>query len=1003
MTLLRSRLRPLLTWLLIGGVLVAIATVVAARRADRLRRADLLQQTRMVAAAICSDQAAALTGTPADTTTPAYRFYKTHLAQIRQTYHHCRFAYLMARRPDGTIIFLVDGEPDESPDCSPPGQVYAEATPALQKAFANAQAVVEGPVSDQWGTWVSAVAPVPVPDAPWPILLGLDVDVRHWRLVAAAYAAIPTLLAAVAILFGLLAVALIRNRQTLRIRQRDLEASEKRYAELAAQSRTVIWEVDVQGLYTFVSAVVETAWGYRPEDLVGQKHFYDLHPEPGREEFRQTAFAVFARQGAFVDLINPVQGRDGQIHWVLTSGLPLLDAAGNFRGYRGSDLDITARKLAEEARQKSEQILGTLFESMGEMLVLHELVCDESGRAVDYRLTDCNAAFSRITGIRKEEAIGQLATTVYKTPAAPFLDEYARVVRSGTPMQFETWYAPLEKWFLVFAMPLGSNQFATLTADLTARHHAEEQVRQLLAESNRARQALLGILEDHQRAEASFKRLATAIEQSAESIVVTDAQGIIQYVNPAFEAVTGYTRTEAVGQNPRLLKSGQQDAAFYRPMWETLAGGKTWRGRFVNRRKNGTLYTEDAVISPVTDAAGKIVNYVAVKHDITEHLRLETQLRQSQKLESVGRLAGGVAHDFNNMLTVVLGHVGMASERSDLAPEIRSHLEAITQAVQRSADLTRQLLAFARKQPIAPRILDLNQTVTGMLNMLKRLLGENIQLQWQPAPRLWPIRMDLSQLDQILVNLCVNARDAITGVGTIRIATEVVTLTAADCTGQTDAIPGEFVRLTVQDSGCGMDAETLAHIFEPFFTTKQTGTGTGLGLSTVYGIVRQNNGFIDVRSHPGEGTLFHIHLPRHEAPSAAVEAQSAAPILPKGSENLLLVEDDYGILQITLQILEGLGYTVQAANTPEEAIRLAEVQPQRIDLLISDVVMPGMNGRDLARQILDRHPEAKVLFISGYPAEIIARDGILNPGVQFIPKPFSKAALAFKIREVLTG
>ena len=365
------------------------------------------------------------------------------------------------------------------------------------------------------------------------------------------------------------------------------------------------------------------------------------------------------------------------------------------------------------------------------------------------------------------------------------------------------------------------------------------------------------------RAEAERKRLMAAIEQAGEVIVMTDAQGIIQFVNPAFERMTGYSREEAVGQNPRILKSGKQDELFYRNLWETISGGRTWAGRMVNKRKDGTLYTEEATISPVRDASGRIVNYVAVKRDITEHLRLAAQFQQAQKMESVGRLAGGVAHDFNNMLGVILGHAELALEQVDPAQPLHADLEEIRKAAERSADLTRQLLAFARKQTVAPKVLDLNETVEGMLKMLRRLIGEDIDLAWLPGADLWPVKMDPSQIDQILANLCVNARDAIAGVGKVTIETGNGAFDEDYCADHAGFVPGEYVLLAVSDDGCGMDKETLAHIFEPFFTTKEMGKGTGLGLATVYGIVKQNNGFINVYSEPGQGTTFKIYLPRH--------------------------------------------------------------------------------------------------------------------------------------------
>jgi two-component system, cell cycle sensor histidine kinase and response regulator CckA len=478
---------------------------------------------------------------------------------------------------------------------------------------------------------------------------------------------------------------------------------------------------------------------------------------------------------------------------------------------------------------------------------------------------------------------------------------------------------------------------------------------------------------------------------------------LIQYVNQAFETVTGYTREEVRGQNPRILKSGNQDESFYRDMWATLTGGNTFHGRMINKRKDGSLYTEDATISPVRDAAGHIVNYVAVKRDVTAHIQLENQLRQAQKMESVGRLAGGVAHDYNNMLSVILGYTEMAIEQVETTDPLYVDLKEVYNAGKRSMDITGQLLAFARKQLIAPKVLDLNETLEEMLKILRRLIGEDIHLEWHPQARLWPVKMDPSQIDQILANLCVNARDAIADVGKITIETENITFDADYCENHVGFIPGDFVMLAVSDNGCGMDKETLANLFEPFFTTKEMGKGTGLGLATVYGIVKQNNGFINVYSEPGQGTTFKIYLPRHAGEIEETFLESAAELLLGMGEIVLLVEDEPIIIKMGKMMLENLGYQVLTAETPGRAFDLAAEHIGKIDLLMTDVVMPEMNGRDLAEKLQALYPDLKVLFMSGYTANVIAHHGVLDADVHFIQKPFSMKKLSVKVREALEG
>ena len=505
----------------------------------------------------------------------------------------------------------------------------------------------------------------------------------------------------------------------------------------------------------------------------------------------------------------------------------------------------------------------------------------------------------------------------------------------------------------------------------------------------------------NKKAKAERNRLMAAIEQAGEAIVITDVLGTINYVNPAFERTTGFSVTEAIGKNSRILKSGKQDEIFYRNLWETISGGKTWAGRIVNKRKDGTLYTEETTISPVRDVSGQIVNYVSVKRDITDNLKLAAQFLQAQKMEAVGLLAGGVAHDYNNMLSVILGYTELALNSVDPALPLHTELEEIYKAAMRSTEITRQLLAFARKQTIIPVALDLNKNVESMIKMLRRLTGEDINLSWLPGKNLYSVNMDPVQVDQILANLCVNARDAIDDVGKVIIETGNVVIDEMYCSHHSGFIAGEFAVLTVSDDGCGMDKETLEQIFEPFYTSKGLGHGTGLGLSTVYGIVKQNNGFINVYSEPAIGTTFKIYFPRYTGTAAVTHQEKSTEIPLSSGETIMVVEDDAALMTMIKMMLDRLGYSVLIAGTPNEAILLAKEQSSEIHLLITDVVMPGMNGRDLAGLMHSLYPELKTLFMSGYTADVIADRGVLNEGVHFMQKPFNLKMLAEKVREAI--
>ncbi|MBF0503010.1 MAG: PAS domain S-box protein [Candidatus Riflebacteria bacterium] len=501
--------------------------------------------------------------------------------------------------------------------------------------------------------------------------------------------------------------------------------------------------------------------------------------------------------------------------------------------------------------------------------------------------------------------------------------------------------------------------------------------------------------------EAERKRLMAAIEQTGEAIVITDSKGVIQFVNPAFEKTTGFNRMEAVGHNSSILKSGKQDELFYRNLWDAISSGTTWSGCMVNKRKDGTLYTEEMTISPVLDTSGHIVNYVAVKRDITAHLRLMDQFQQTHKMEAVGLLAGGVAHDFNNMLTVILGYSELALMKADPTQTLHADIEEIIKAAKRSSEITRQLLAFARKQIIKPVVFDLNRAVESMLNMIRRLIGENISLEWLPEGSPCLIRMDEAQVDQILANLCVNARDAISDVGKVTIKTETAVFDEDYCIDHAEFAAGKYAMLEVSDNGFGMDKETLDQIFEPFFTRKGLGRGTGLGLSVVYGIVKQNSGFIKVSSEQGKGTTFKIYLPL--STDKGIDApQEIAEAMPLGrGETVLVVEDEPGILKLCNMMLHQLGYKVITAATPDNAIRLATEYVGKIDILITDIIMPEMNGRNLAARIQSLFPGIKVLFMSGYTADVITQRGVLEGDINFILKPFSMRELAIKVRDVM--
>lgn len=515
--------------------------------------------------------------------------------------------------------------------------------------------------------------------------------------------------------------------------------------------------------------------------------------------------------------------------------------------------------------------------------------------------------------------------------------------------------------------------------------------------------------QDRKRAEEALAqsdiKMRCILDSVDEAFIVIDRDYRILSANKAFcnfsdrreDQIIGRLCHEFVRHSAQPCFASGQEC----PVKRTFETGTGHAAFHTHKNAYGTQYHLEIKAYPMVDTSGAISAVIETINDVTEKRKLQEQLVQSQKLESIARLAGGIAHDFNNMLSIIIGHAELAMGQMNPSQPHFENLREIRKAGEHSATLVRQLLAFARKQTIAPKVLDLNETVAGMLNMLRPLIGEDIDLVWQPTEAVWPVKIDPSQIDQILANLCLNARDAIDNVGRITIKTSTVTVDPNFCDLHPEFVPGEYVSLTVSDNGCGMDQQTMRKIFEPFFTTKEVGRGTGLGLATVYGIVKQNGGIINVNSTPGRGTTFRLYLPRHAVAVMEARKHDRAVPTPGGHETILLAEDESSILAMAELMLEKLGYRVLPAATPSEALRLAREHHEKIRLLIVDVIMPEMNGRDLAKQVEALSPEMACLFMSGHSGDIIAHHGMLDEKVHFIQKPFSMQDLAAKVRQVL--
>ena len=507
--------------------------------------------------------------------------------------------------------------------------------------------------------------------------------------------------------------------------------------------------------------------------------------------------------------------------------------------------------------------------------------------------------------------------------------------------------------------------------------------------------------EDEQRhSEAERSLLVAAIEQATEIVIITDVRGAIQYVNPAFERITGYARAEVAGRTPRVLKSGRQDQDFYEGLWAMVLAGGVWQGRMTNRRKDGTLYEQQTTISPVRDPGGAVTSLVAVARDVTRETAIEGQLRQVQKMEELGRLAGGVAHDFNNLLTAIIGSAELVL--ADLAPgaPVLQDVQNIQTAARRGADLTQKLLAVSRRQRLATRTLALGEAATDFARLVRRLLREDIELVVRAASPGPSIRGDPGAIDQILMNLVTNARDAISGSGTIAIAVEAVTLGRDDCELLGAGSPGAWVVLSVSDTGSGMTEDVRQRLYEPFFTTKEPGAGTGLGMAVLFGLVQDHGGFVTVDSALGEGTTVRVHFPARASATPGEPGETAAA-LPRGTETLLIVEDEEALRAFARRALEKHGYRVLTAANGLDALDVLSAEGRSVALVVSDMVMPRMGGPQLERAMRERGHVAPVLFTSGYAARTADEQRLRDGGVPFLAKPWTVADLLRAVREVL--
>jgi PAS domain S-box-containing protein len=625
-------------------------------------------------------------------------------------------------------------------------------------------------------------------------------------------------------------------------------------------------------------------------------------------------------------------------------------------------------------------VLVDLLEGFPSLIAIH---------GIDHRIYWVNKAYCDAMGLSPEEIKGRKCCEIAERSSPPPNCPIMRVFESGQPCGGEVIYfknkPPLKthaSWYLK-ASPVKDSDgnvigAISITEDVTSHKKTEHQLYK----------------------EKDF--ISDIVETSQDWIWAIDLQSVHTYSNAAAEKILGYSQDEFIGKPFSESMHPEDLAKIQIELPRLIKEKKGWQNLTIRwKHKDDSWRTLESSAVPILDSQGDITGFRGVDRDVTERNKLTAQLLQAHKMESVGRLAGGVAHDFNNMLGVILGYSEMAFKQMDSSHPAQASLKEIQKAAQRSADLTRQLLAFARKQVVEPKVLQLNDAMDRALNFLKRLIGEHINLVWLPGKKLWPVKMDPNQVDQILANLCINARDAIEGVGKITIETGNYIVDKAYCLDKPGMVPGEYAVLSVTDTGHGIEKKIVNKIFEPFFTTKPQGKGTGLGLSTVYGIVKQNNGFIYASSDLGEYTTFRVYLPRYSGEMELSKENNKIVNNQTGTETILLVEDQKEILNLMKLFLENLGYTVTAEGSSHRALQIFGNNPKKFHLLITDMIMPEMSGRDLWNEIQAICPDHKCLFMSAYSPGGLLGLIKLEENEHFLQKPFSQKALAIKVREAL--
>jgi two-component system cell cycle sensor histidine kinase/response regulator CckA len=793
-------------------------------------------------------------------------------------------------------------------------------------------------------------------------------------------------------------IALYKHRMDRRLRE-----SERWLATTLKSIGDAVIATDTEGNIRFVNPSAERLTGWSQTEVLGRDlgGVFRIIDDQTRLPLEKLSVEVL-REGVVVGTRNNTLliAKDGTETPISYNMAPIRDDPGSITGAVVVFQDISERLQAQRAIQRHSRELALLNQIIAisatslEPEPVLDIACRELAGALEVPYVAAWLLSAEKTSARvvAEHQSGDYTSRLKKMLSVIDDTAFQHLLNSKTPFLVDN-----DAGHLIVPLLIENELVGSLNLDAgPTRGFSADEVHQVSSVAKQVAGALVRV-----RLNAERQRLNTAIEQSAEGVIITDIAGNIVYVNPTFEEMTGYTRAQALGRKTRLLNSGQQDPAVYKDLWTTICAGEVWHGRLINKRADGSLYTVDTTITPVRDEQGEIVNYISLQRDVTQELQLEEQYRQAQKMQAIGQLAAGIAHDFNNLLTAINGYAALLKVQMPPDDPLYGFAEKILQPGWRAAELVRQLMAFSRKQVIQPKAVDLNDLITQTARMLERLVGESIRLETNLAPELWIVKADPAQFEQVLLNLALNGRDAMPDGGTLTIETANIVLESSHAAEALDTQLTEYVRIAVRDTGVGMSDDVRVRIFEPFFTTKEMGKGTGLGLATVYGIVHQNGGDIKVYSEEDRGSVFEVYWPRARETKRQHDRPQVKNSMPSGSETIMLVEDDDNVRRLVRDVLQNQGYTLVEARSAEEALGLAASHAGMIHLLLTDLVLSGMSGKGLADQLCQAWPDTKVLHMSGYSEAVVARRGVLDEGIAFLEKPFSLAALACKVREVL--